>query len=229
MAEVIEDENHPARLARCVSSHFVVRGSCHGRYFKKMDGRTLCCNSSSLDSFTCTALPLFTYHNSMRRDGSQSEGTIVSAWQAAEETQLDVLWPCALTLCKFFSLLSCLFTLTMVLQAAPLNYVMFLFPFSRPSCLVFCYCEGQFCFSIQAPKIWKLSSFTHLNVSNTKVVILMNAYSDRRSIVWKLVSTMGLKKQQIKTEKLFATFNLAILNFFIYKVRIARQIQNCEI
>lgn len=87
--------------------------------------------------FTCTALPLFTYHNSMRRDGSQSEGTIVSAWQAAGETQLAVSWPCSLTLCKLSSLLSCLFTLTMVLQAAPLNCDVFVsFLSSFMSCLL---------------------------------------------------------------------------------------------
>lgn len=156
MAEVIEDENHPARLARQRRLLFVT--FCHTRAavtdvtLERWMAVPFVAFLPVWTRFTHTVLPLFTYHNSMRHDGSQSEGTIVSAWQAAGETQLAVLWPCALTLRKLFSLLSCLFTLTMVLQAASLSYVMFLFPVSCPLCPVFYFCEGQFCLSIYVPK-----------------------------------------------------------------------------
>lgn len=94
-------------------------GSCHGRDIKKMDDRTLFAVLPVLTQFTSTALPLLTYHHYMQHDGSQSEGTVLSACQAAGKTQMAVSWPCAVTPHNLFSLLSCLFTLVMVRSKLP--------------------------------------------------------------------------------------------------------------
>lgn len=72
-------------------------GSCHGCVIKKMDEGTLFAVLPVLTQFTSTALLLLTYHHYVQHDGSQSEGTVLSACQAAGETQMAVSWPCAVT------------------------------------------------------------------------------------------------------------------------------------
>jgi len=58
-------------------------GSCHGHDVNKMDERTRFAVLPVMTQFTSTALLL-------QHDGSQSVGTVLSACQAAGETQMAV-------------------------------------------------------------------------------------------------------------------------------------------